>query len=189
LNKTTFILFFLILFSQYSCFAQVNIDTLAIKKELGLIFERDQKTRTTRDSVEFMKFIDSTNLVRIEALLNIYGWLGRSFVGEQGNSTVFLVVQHSDLATQEKYFPMLKKSVEMGESRPSNMALMQDRILMRKGQKQIYGSQVVSGKEGKQEFYPIEDEKNVNVRRAQMGMTSLEEYAKHFGIDYVLPKE
>ncbi len=43
-------------------------------------------------------------------------------------------------------------------------------------------------KTGKNEFFPIEDEANVNKRRAAVGLEPLEEYAKHFGIDYVLPK-
>lgn len=69
------------------------------------------------------------------------------------------------------------------------MAMMQDRILMREGKKQIYGSQVVYNKTGEQIFYPIEDETNVNIRREKVGLQPLEEYAKYFGIDYKLPKQ
>lgn len=169
--------------------AQKVFDTAATKAQLKLIFERDQKTRTVKDSAEYMKYIDSTNLIQIEKLLNEHGWLGRSVVGDTGNSAIFLVIQHSNLQTQLKYIPLLQKSVEIGGSRPSNLALMQDRILMRQGKKQIYGSQVVMNKTGGQEFYPIEDEKNVNLRRAKIGMQPLEEYAKFFGIEYKLPEQ
>jgi hypothetical protein len=58
---------------------------------------------------------------------------------------------------------------------------------MRKGEKQIYGSQVVFSKTGEQEFYPIEDEKNVNIRREKVGLPPIEEYAKYFSIKYKLP--
>lgn len=166
--------------------AQEVIDTASIVRQLEFVFERDQKTRTGKDSVEFMAYIDSTNLVLVEALIAQYGWMGRGFVGDKGNSALFLVIQHSDLETQLKYLPLLEESVKKGESRPSNAALMKDRILMRQGKKQVYGSQVVFNKEtGKQEFYPIEDEKNVNARRLQIGMTSIEEYARLFGMEYV----
>ena len=57
---------------------------------------------------------------------------------------------------------------------------------MRQGKKQIYGSQVVYDKQGAPMFYPIEDEKNVNTRRAKMGLQPIEEYAKFFGIEYKL---
>jgi len=179
---------FLLLVSVNS-FSQIA-DTLAIKKQLELILDRDQKTRTRGDSSSFVKFIDSSNLVQVEALIAKYGWLGKSFVGEQGNNTIFLVIQHSDLATQEKYFPMLKNSVVNKESRASDLALLEDRILMRQGKKQVYGSQVVRDESsGGWKFSPIEDEKNVNLRRQKIGMQPLDEYAKYFGIVYKLPNQ
>ena len=186
------ILLWAILMTNLCCsnlFAQNLVDTSAIVKQLEIILDRDQKTRKGIDSVAFLQMIDSINLVQIEALIAQYGWMGRSFVGDKGNSALFLVIQHSDLETQLKYIPLLEKSVKIGESRPSNLALMQDRILMRQGKKQIYGSQVVFNNTGGQEFYPIEDEKNVNIRRAELGMMPLEEYAKFFGIEYILPTE
>jgi hypothetical protein len=170
-------------------FAQQAFDTAEVKAQLKVIFERDQKTRLGKDSVAFAHYIDSTNLVQVELILAKYGWLGRGSVGDTANSAIFLVIQHADLETQLKYISLLEKSVEIGQSRPSNLALMQDRILMRQGKKQIYGSQVVPNKSGGQDFYPIEDEKNVNIRRAKIGMQPLEEYAKYFGIEYKLPKD
>lgn len=83
----------------------------------------------------------------------------------------------------------MQKSLEEGESRPSDFALLQDRVLMGQGKKQIYGSQVVFNKRGEQEFYPIEDEKNVNNRREKAGLQPIEEYAKYFSIEYKLPTE
>jgi hypothetical protein len=181
-------LFFLLLLTcGQRLFAQTTIDTAAIKSELNAILDRDQKTRTGSDSAAFMHYIDSCNLVQVEKLIAKYGWLGKSFVGGRGNQAVFLVIQHAGLATQEKYLPIMQKSVDAGESRASDIALLQDRILMRQGKKQIYGSQVVFNKAGAPEFYPIEDEKNVNVRRAKVGLLPIEEYAKYFGIDYKLP--
>jgi hypothetical protein len=170
--------------------AQTAFDTLAVQTELHAILERDQKTRTGDDSSAFAHYIDSCNLVQVKVLLEKYGWMGRSMIGDKANSALFLVIQHADLKTQLKYFPLLQKSAELGESRLSNVALMQDRILMRQEKKQIYGSQVVYDEvTGAPKFYPIEDEKNVNVRRAKIGMTPLEEYAKFFGIEYNLPKD
>lgn len=114
------------------------------------------------------------------------GWVVKNLIRHY-NRVLFLVIQHADLATQENYFPLLQESVDKGESSQSDAAMLQDRILMRQGKKQIYGSQVVFNKTGGQEFYPIEDEKNVNLRRAKVGMQPIEEYAIYFGIEYKLP--
>ena len=171
-------------------FAQEAVDTFSIKKKLDFILERDQKTRTLGDSAEFRTFIDSCNLVEVTKLIDKYGWPGKHFVGGSGNRAVFLVIQHADLATQEKYFSLLQKSVEEEESSPSHLALLTDRILMRQGKKQIYGSQVVFNKEtGLQEFYQIEDEANVDIRREQTGLEPIKKYAKYFGIEYDYKEE
>ena len=182
------ILLLLLLGSAKNSFAQNKVDTAAIKMQLSAILERDQKTRVRGDSSQFADYIDSCNLVQVEKLIEKYGWPGKSFVGAKANNTIFIVIQHAGLKTQEKYLPLLQRSVDEGESRPDDLALLQDRIFMRQGKKQIYGSQVVFNKKtGAQEFYPIEDEKNVNIRRKKVGLQSMEEYAKYFGIDYKLP--
>src|SRR5689334_5130327 len=91
----------LILMICAQAFAQ-DADTAAIKKQLAAIYDRDQKIRKSSDSAEFRESIDSSNLAQVEALIAKYGWLGKSFVGDMGNYTVWLVVQHADLAKQEK---------------------------------------------------------------------------------------
>ena len=187
--KARILVLLLFLVATAAVAAQQPADTAAIKTELLAIHDRDQKTRTGRDSATFADYIDSCNLVQIEKLIAEYGWPGKSFVGASGNQTVFLVIQHAELETQEKYLPLMQKSVEEGESQMTDFALLQDRVLMRQGKKQIYGSQVVYGKDGSPEFYPIDDEKNVNFRRAKIGLQPIEEYAKFFGIDYKLPEK
>jgi len=59
---------------------------------------------------------------------------------------------------------------------------------MDRGEKQLYGSQVVVGPvTKKQVVHPIEDEPNVNKRRATIGPGPIEKYARNFGIDYIVP--
>jgi len=168
--------------------AQTESEIKAIKSELAEIRKRDQKTRTNGDSLEYIAYIDSCNLAQVERLIAKYGWMGKSVIGEAANITLWVVIQHAELETQEKYYPLLKKSVEEGESNPQDLALLHDRILMRQGKKQLYGSQVVFNKStGDPEFYPIEDEKNVNIRRKEVQLEPIEKYAEYFGIKYKLP--
>jgi hypothetical protein len=188
MNKLFFLSFLLLIFT-FHLFAQNAPDTLAIKKQLQIIFNRDQNARTNGDSAAFMHYIDSTNLIQVESLIKQYGWPGRSFVGFEGNLTIFLVIQHSDQQTQEKYLPVLEQSVARGESKESHLALLKDRVLMKQGKKQIYGSQLTRDSvTGGWIFYPIEDEKNVNERRSKAGLQPIEEYATYFGIEYKGPK-
>jgi hypothetical protein len=169
-------------------YAQARIDTAAIVKQLEAIRVRDQKTRTVRDSAEYAGFIDSSNCAQVEALIAKYGWPGKSFVGVRGNNTVFLVIQHADIAVQEKYLPMMIQSVADSQSRLCDLALLQDRVLMRNGKPQIYGSQVVrDNKTGEMVLHPIADEEHVNERRKAAGLEPIKEYAAFFGIKYSGP--
>ena len=105
-------------------------------------------------------------------------------VGAKLGNTAWLIIQHSAVAIQEKYLPILQRAADQGEMQKTNMALLIDRIRVYKGQKQLYGTQVKMEANGQKSFDAIEDEKNVNKRRAEVGLGSLEEYAKQFGFEY-----
>ena len=92
------------------------------------------------------------------------------------------MIQHAELEIQEKYLPLLKKSVEIEESEVWHLAFLDDRILMRKNKNQTYGSQAFWDKSiNKMKIYPIDDLKNVNQRRELIGLEPIEEYAKMNG--------
>ena len=86
---------------------------------------------------------------------------------------VFLVIQHASKELREKYFPLIKASAEKGELTLRVVAMMEDRMLMEKGKKQKYGTQLISYNDGPLRLHPIEDEANVNKRRAAMGMGTI----------------
>lgn len=99
-----------------------------------------------------------------------------------------LIIQHSPLPVQERYFPVIEEATKQGDNESSAFALLVDRIRMRKDEKQLYGSQIVQNGKGEYEIYPIDDEINVDVRRCNMGLGPLEEYVKQWNIKYV-PKK
>lgn len=57
---------------------------------------------------------------------------------------LFLVVQHSDLEYQRKYYPLFEDGIARGLVEPSDAATMLDRILMHEGKPQFYGTQTFS---------------------------------------------
>jgi len=132
---------------------------------------------------------DSINLARIKYIITTNGWLGPAICGERGASTIFLVIQHADSLTQVTYLPIMRKAVKKGDARAQDLALLEDRVLTKQGKKQIYGSQVKIDSTGKYIFFPIKDEANVNKRRLMVGLGPLEDYAKYFGLEYVLPSK
>ena len=128
---------------------------------------------------------DSINQIKVRSILDKYGWLGADVVGRQGNLTLFLVIQHADQATQEKYLPMMRDAVKNGKAQASALALLEDRVAMGQGKKQIYGSQIGTDMETNQYYIrPLSDPDNVDKRRAEVGLEPLAEYAQRWQIKW-----
>lgn len=126
---------------------------------------------------------DSINLIKVKAILDKYGWVGPDVVGQEGASAIFLVIQHSDKQTQEQYAPMMRESVKNGKASPSSLALLEDRLALRQGKKQIYGSQIgLDPKTGVGYIFPLEDPDNVDKKRKEVGLGPLADYVKRWNI-------
>lgn len=115
--------------------------------------------------------LDAENLVRVESIIAARGWPGRSLAGEDGARTVFLVVQHASLETQERYLPLLEAAVSSGEAEPWQLAMLTDRVLVRWGLPQRYGTQYrIDPETGAEVVEPIEDPEELEARRAAIGL-------------------
>jgi hypothetical protein len=125
---------------------------------------------------------DEINLVKVKAILDTYGWLGPEKIGEQGNTTLFLVIQHSDQETQEHYLPMMRAAVKDKKAYADHLALVEDRVALGQGKKQIYGSQVGTREDGSFYLLPLEDPDNVDKRRAEVDLPPLAEYLMNWKI-------
>jgi len=129
--------------------------------------------------------LDVINRDKVKAILDRYGWLGKEDVGEQGSTTLFLVIQHSDLATQLQYLPMIERATKEGKVAAADLALLQDRVALAQGKKQTYGSQIQRNQStGKYFVRPLIDPENVNKRRKEVGLSTIEEYVKQWGISW-----
>ncbi|MEZ4755836.1 MAG: DUF6624 domain-containing protein [Flavobacteriales bacterium] len=167
---------------------------------LDSIFDEDQGLRRQIDEVEerfgrdspemqdhWRRIVekDSLNLLAVKRILDERGWLGPDVVGGKGNQTLFLVIQHSDQATQETYLPMMREAVAQGNARASSLALLEDRVALGRGERQTYGSQIGFDEDtGSSFLLPLEDPDNVDVRRAAMGLGPLSEYMARFGLTW-----
>jgi hypothetical protein len=176
-----------------------------LKNQLEQIYVRDQTLRQLyrdaedkfgRDSDEMKYFWqlvseqDSLNELEVISIIDKRGWVGKSLVGSQANMTLWLVIQHAPIETQEKYLPLLKESVLAGESKGSHLALLEDRIQMRNGKPQTYGSQITRDeKTGEQIVYEIWEPEYVNQRRKKIGLSNIEDYIKTWNIVWIVKQK
>ncbi len=171
-----------------------------LRNELMDIFASDQDIRRayidmsntkgwdapeTDSLAKIMIHTDSVNLVRLEKILNERGWVGPDLVGSRASQAIFLVIQHSDLEVQEKYLPMMREAVEKGNARSASLALLEDRVALRQGKNQTYGSQVGRNPDTNESYVlPLDDPENVDERRAKMGLGPISEYVSRWSIEW-----
>jgi hypothetical protein len=135
--------------------------------------------RTAEELFAAWDAVDAANAVRMEEILDEYGWPGWSLVGEDGAFAAWLMIQHADLRPelQKRGLAMLEAAVAAEDADPGDLAYLVDRVLVAEGKPQVYGTQVATEEDGTIiPRTPIEDPDNVDARRAEMGLGTLEEY-------------
>lgn len=162
---------------------------LELKKTLESIFERDQYYRllwsqavkNNPDDAERNERLarqalmtDSLNLVRVGEILSQYGFPRKEQVGDFGNQAVWLVFQHADLDYQKRFLPQLEVAVSHGDIAPVFLALLRDRIDVREGRPQRYGTQI----DGKGNLAPLLDASRVNQWRQEVGLPAIEQFGE-----------
>lgn len=183
----------LFLWSAGDSFAQARDDSSialpALRKELLERLDRDQAIRNemikkgvkSLDAalVGRMTDIDSANTARMKELVKQYGWPGPELVGVDGTEAAFLLVQHAEHAFQKQILPLVEAAYRNKKLQGQDYALLLDRVLVADGNPQVYGTQPKIFDQWKGEepvFEPIEDEANVDKRRAEVGLPSMAEY-------------
>jgi hypothetical protein len=131
-------------------YKNINLDLV---KQLDSIKKDDQTIRLLVDNLspdseqykllwQEQPSLDKSNLVKIEAIIQQYGYPGRSLVGDSLYNVAFLVIQHSNLQTAEKYLPVLKKAVQTKDFDKGSLKLLVDRVHTAKYNLQLWGTQL-----------------------------------------------
>lgn len=126
---------------------------------------------------ELMK-VDAENRAWLIGVVEESGWPGKTQVGVDGAHAAWLLVQHADADPkfQRKCLDLMK-ALPQGEVSGTDIAYLTDRVLCAENKPQLYGTQLITVGD-KMVPKEIEDEANVDKRRAELGMPPLAEYIK-----------
>ncbi|WOD43221.1 DUF6624 domain-containing protein [Hwangdonia lutea] len=177
--------------------AHFDKDLVAV---LDKIYFDDQSTRNQIRSMEekygrnskemdaFWQTIlkkDSINLIKVSKILDERGWPSKALIGKRGTSTLFLVIQHANQEAQEKYLPLIEKAVADNNLPKQQYAMFYDRLLLRRGERQVYGTQLAINNESKTPYVlPLEDPINVDTRRLEMGLNTMQENLNRWSLTW-----
>ncbi|MGB3590063.1 MAG: DUF6624 domain-containing protein [Nonlabens sp.] len=162
----------------------IHSDDQYLRKEVQSVQEKyGYNSSQVQEIWKEINIKDSLNLIQVREILDSKGWLGSEIVGDQGNSTLFLVIQHAPLDIQLQYLPMMREAAARGDANSGSLALLEDRVALRQGKKQIYGSQVEMDPDtGIYKVSPIENPEEVDERRAMVGLGPIADYVSRWDI-------
>lgn len=112
---------------------------------------------------------DEANQRALEHLLSQCGWPGM-LDKKRAAFSAFLIIQHAPLDYQLKHFEMVKAANGRGEIPNDKFVWLVDRILVKQGKPQLYGTEFAYGSN---KLAPIMDPKNLNARRKKMGLSPI----------------
>ncbi|WP_117885773.1 hypothetical protein [Aureibaculum luteum] len=126
---------------EYCTLNSLNIDLV---KKINQVNIDDQKYRnqSSRELLDKQKKLDIKNQKIINALYKEHKtYLGKSLVGENFESVMWAVIQHSNTEMMSEYLPIIHKAVKEKELDETPLKMMIDRYYGLTFGYQIFGSQ------------------------------------------------
>lgn len=117
---------------------------------------------------------DSSVADAMRAILDRFGLPTRDMVGPAGSDAGMLIVQHN-WPLQERVLG-LARSLPPGQISPEKLGMLEDRVLVHRGQAQRLGTQFSVGPDGLFRLEPIADTVGLDARRAAAGLLPMRQY-------------
>jgi hypothetical protein len=114
--------------------------------------------------------VDRDNTARLREVIRRHGWPGCELIGEAGAHAAWLLAQHAPPDLQEECLPLLQEAVARGDASPVDLAYLLDRVLMHRGEPQVYGTQYRKIGRGPLELWTVRDPSGLDQRRAALGL-------------------
>jgi Family of unknown function (DUF6624) len=149
----------------------------SIAAELMQMAEVDQtmRRRAAQDSAAWDAAVDEAHQRRLEEIIDCIGWPTIALVGAEASNAAWLIAQHGPNLEVMEHCLGLMLRLPTNSVHPANIAYLQDRVLMMRGEPQIYGTQF-HGIGDDLRVYPIQNPDRVDERRASVGLGPFAEY-------------
>jgi hypothetical protein len=143
------------------------------------LLERAGRDQAARESLppghgmeqweQLVEPVDRANTARLREIVAEHGWPGHQLVGEEAAHAAWLLAQHAPAQFQEQCLPLLEDAVAQGDTSPADLAYLRDRVLVHRGEPQIYGTQYLI-KDGVPTLWTVQDPEGLDERRAALGL-------------------
>lgn len=148
----------------------------ALAAEILTMADEDQRMRRdfSGDPLSWDPSVDQGKTRRMREIVREIGWPTRSKVGAQAEHMAWLLVQHADTAFQRECLVLMSRE-PAEEVCARHIAYLYDRISVRDGRPQRYGTQLEKSGDG-WEPLPVEDPERLDARRQAVGLEPITDY-------------
>jgi hypothetical protein len=193
--KKQILLLLIVLFTSFQIHAQTETVKLPqVAKQIDLMIEHDQSVAKRHidlmnqnikpESAEMKNLMDEwksvadSDKILLKTLFKENGFLGYNEVGEESSHNFLQMVQRMDADStfQQEVLADMKKHLAKINASPIEFAYLTDRVNLNQGKPQVYGTQLKINEKGTSyEPKMVIDPKNLNNRRAEIGLGTIEE--------------
>ena len=139
------------------------------------VVEKDQTKQSDRDKLHKIYEADTVKLCRI---LKTNGWPTTALVTDQGVLATFQILKNAGtFELQRDLLPVIVAAIKKDPIQKREFAGLYDRLRVSAGMKQLFGTQAVS-MGGFLVLYPVEDQANLDARRAEFGLSPIDIYIR-----------
>ena len=155
------------------------------QRELLLrVVENDQTKESEKEKLYKLYEDDTARLCKI---IRENGWPTSALVDRDGILAVFYILKNvPSYELQRDLLPVVAAVVKKDPVQKPEFAGLFDRLRVTAGMKQLFGTQAVSTS-GFLVLYPIEDQANLNARRAEFGLSEINSYIRSLEFTYGKP--
>ncbi|OSZ82837.1 hypothetical protein CAP35_06120 [Chitinophagaceae bacterium IBVUCB1] len=158
----------------------INADQAVRKRISAIEITYGNKSPEAKKAYDSMVRVDKKHNPILKNIIKTIGvYPGYSIVGEKESNNFWALVQHQDYDTafQKQVLHFMAEAIKKNDVSLRDYAYLYDRLKVNTAQKQLYGTQcILNPDETSYIPQPTEDSLNINLRRAQMGLGTIESY-------------
>lgn len=140
--------------------------------------EPGQAPQPSEATLQKLRKIDEDNRIWLQGVIEKQGWPGHDGVGEDGAHAAWLLVQHADADPKfQSRCLALMKECPVDQVAQVDIAYLEDRTRVARGEPQLYGTQVEFS-DGQWEVKPVVDRGRLDELRGNVGLPPINEYLK-----------
>ncbi len=160
---------------------EINSKRISQKRLLdSLVNSYGWRSVQAADERKLIATTDSANFLKVQTIINTYGYMGPQIIGTEANQVMFNIILNKDASIAKKYIPIVWQAYLKGNASANNYAALVDKVALRESNTQIYGT-IMLRKDGRYYAPAVLDTVKVDSLRKQIGLPPFREYLKEFG--------